>query len=135
MKAGKAADSGKVLTKRMAKVGIGAAAATQVYKEYEAAENARNKKRNHRGTDRLRQDRKYLNSLSRQLTKRTDISNDTVHDQVLTEAKDVLVFLKQRDMFWDQLQHKWNCSILLPLYFPSMNNKNPRRSILLLMLL
>lgn len=106
LKSGKNVDGGKMLAKRMAKVGIGAAAATQVYREYEAAENARNKKRSHRGTDRLLKDRRYLNSLSRQLTPRTDISKDTVHAQVLNEAQDVLLFLKQRDMFWDQLQHK-----------------------------
>ena len=29
-----------------------------------------------------------------------------VHEQVLMEAESVLMFLKQRDMFWDQLQHK-----------------------------
>ena len=29
-----------------------------------------------------------------------------VHKQVLTEAESVLMFLKQQDMFWDQLQHK-----------------------------
>ena len=57
-------------------------------------------------TDRLRKDKKYLNSLQRQLTQRTDINVDKVHEQVLMEAESVLMFLKQRDMFWDQLQHK-----------------------------
>ena len=140
-------------------------------------------------TDRLRKDKKYLNSLQRQLTQRTDINEDKVqkysrlryplqkfssffkaeplyedwlkvyycckqvannlnlpllyfvwteeycqtrptqmenksqnlwhvtsilvccifdkvHEQVLMEAESVLMFLKQRDMFWDQLQHK-----------------------------
>ena len=54
----------------------------------------------------MRKDKKYLNSLQRQLTQRTDINEDKVHEQVLMEAESVLMFLKQRDMFWDQLQHK-----------------------------
>ena len=46
----------------------------------------------------------YLNSLQRNLSKRTDIPEDPIHMQVLMEAEDVLDFIKQRDMFWDQLQ-------------------------------
>ena len=58
--------------------------------------------------DRLKKDKMYLNSLQRNLSKRTDIPEDPIHMQVLMEAEDVLDFLKQRDMFWDQLQSNIN---------------------------
>ena len=41
----------------------------------------------------------------RQLTKRTDVSKDTVHRDVTRVTEEVLNFLKQRDIFWDQLHH------------------------------
>ena len=42
--------------------------------------------------------------LIRKLTKRTDISDDPVHEDVMRLANEGLLFLKQRDIFWDQLQ-------------------------------
>ena len=42
--------------------------------------------------------------LIRKLTKRTDISDDQVHEDVKRLANEGLLFLKQRDIFWDQLQ-------------------------------
>ena len=94
----------KMNLKRIAKVSRGALAAVEVHNTYVDAEDARMRKRNKRKTDRLAKDKKYLNSLQMQLTKRTDIPDDTVHMQVLMEAETVLMFLRQRDMFWDQLQ-------------------------------
>ena len=92
--------------KRIAKVSRGALAAVEVHNTFVDAEEDRMKKRNKKKTDRLKKDKKYLHSLQRQLTRRTDIPDDTVHMQVLMEAETVLMFLKQRDMFWDQLQTK-----------------------------
>ena len=94
--------------KKVTKVGRGATVALNVYKEYEESEERKNRieKRRRRGTDRLKNDKKYLNSLSKKLTQRTDIPTDNVHDEILEEADNVLTFLKQRDLFWDQLQHK-----------------------------
>ena len=96
----------KANLKRIAKVSRGALAAVQVHNTYVDAEDARTKKRSKTKTDRLKKDKKYLNSLQRQMTIRTDIPDDTVHMQVLMEAESVLMFLRQRDMFWDQLQNK-----------------------------
>ena len=96
----------KVNLKRVAKVSRGALAAVEVHNKFVDAEEERMKKRSKKKLDRLKKDKRYLNSLQRQLTVRTDIPNDKVHMQVLSEAEDVLDFLKQRDLFWDQLQSK-----------------------------
>ena len=96
----------KVNLKRIAKVSRGALAAVEVHNKYVDAEEERMKARSKKKLDRLQKDKKYLNSLQRQLTMRTDIPDDKVHMQVLLEAEDVLNFLKQRDLFWDQLQSK-----------------------------
>ena len=94
------------LMKKMNKVTKGASMATKVYEDaLQTALNEASKKGRRGGVDRLKKDKRYLHSLSRQLTKRTDIPDDTVHDDVIAEAQGVLSFLKQRDMFWDQLQY------------------------------
>jgi hypothetical protein len=72
----------------------------------EKQEIFKNKVNRQVGVDRLKNDKDYLFLLTKQITERTDVSNDRVHKQVLKEAEEVLQFLKQRDMFWDQLQHK-----------------------------
>ena len=96
----------KANLKKIAKVSRGALAAVEVHNQYVDAEEERMKKRTNKKSDRLRKDKKYLNLLQRQITPRTDITEDPVHEQVLMEAESVLMFLKQRDMFWDQLQNK-----------------------------
>ena len=94
------------LMKKVNKVSKGAAMANKVYEDaLQTALNEANKKTRRGGVDRLKKDKRYLHSLSRQLTKRTDIADDTVHNDVIAEAQGVLSFLKQRDMFWDQLQY------------------------------
>ena len=94
------------LMKKMNKVTKTASMASKVYEDaLQTALNEANKKGRRGGVDRLKKDKRYLHSLSRQLTKRTDIPDDTVHDDVIAEAQGVLSFLKQRDMFWDQLQY------------------------------
>ena len=94
------------LMKKMNKVTKTASMASKVYEDaLTTALNEASKKGRRGGVDRLKKDKRYLHSLSRQLTKRTDIPDDTVHDDVIAEAQGVLSFLKQRDMFWDQLQY------------------------------
>ena len=90
----------------MVKVSRGALAAVEVHNKYVDAEDERQKRQGKKKVDRLKKDKKYLDSLQRQLTVRTDIADDKVHMQVLMEAESVLDFLKQRDLFWDQLQSK-----------------------------
>ena len=92
--------------KKMVKVSRGALAAVEVHNKYVGAEDERQKRQGKKKVDRLKKDKKYLDSLQRQLTVRTDIADDKVHMQVLMEAESVIDFLKQRDLFWDQLQSK-----------------------------
>ena len=50
---------------------------------------------------------KFLKSIffpCRKLTVRTDIKDDKVHRDINKVTGDVLLFLRQRDIFWDQLQ-------------------------------
>ena len=94
----------KINFKRVAKTGKGALAAVEIHNNFYEAEEKRQKKKAKVKVDRLKKDKIYLNNLQRNLSRRTDIPDDTIHMQVLMEAEDVLDFLKQRDMFWDQLQ-------------------------------
>jgi uncharacterized protein YlxW (UPF0749 family) len=55
--------------------------------------------------DRLRSDKAYLSKLVKKIQKRTDIDNDEVQKNVSKEAKEVLGFLKEREIFWDQMYH------------------------------
>ena len=94
------------LMKKVNKVTKSAQMAHKVYEDaLQTALNEANKRGRRGGVDRLKKDKKYLKSLSTQLTRRTDIADDTVHEDVIAEAQGVLSFLKQRDMFWDQLQY------------------------------
>ena len=94
----------KLNLKKITGASKGALAAVEIHNNFYKAEEERNKKKNKVKIDRLKKDKLYLNSLQRNLSKRTDIPEDRVHMEVLMEAEDVLDFLKQRDMFWDQLQ-------------------------------
>ena len=100
----------KLNLKKITGASKGALAAVEIHNNFYKAEEERNKKKNKVKIDRLKKDKLYLNSLQRNLSKRTDIPEDRVHMEVLMEAEDVLDFLKQRDMFWDQLQSNINKS-------------------------
>ena len=45
--------------------------------------------------------------ICRTFTKRTDVGNDMVYKDVTRLANEGIFFLKQRDIFWDQLHHSY----------------------------
>jgi hypothetical protein len=87
---------------KLKKVTVGASAAVSVLEEY--ADSQDKKKGRNQGNIRLKTDRRYMENIQRKITRRNDVQDDPVYDEIMKLSEDVSVFLKQRDIFWDQVR-------------------------------
>ena len=99
-KEGKVTNS--ILKGKLKKVTVGASAAVSVLEEYADAQDK--KKVRNQGNIRLKTDRRYMENIQRKISRRNDVQDDPVYDEIMKLSEDVSAFLKQRDIFWDQVR-------------------------------